>query len=89
MWARLGHEPCVALAGWPAVDPALLVDDTITCIVQIQGKVRSRLEVPTDITEADLRALALADADVQKSLAGRDVKTVIVRAPKLVNIVPA
>ena len=89
MWARLGHAPCVATAGWPAVDPALLVDDTVTCIVQIQGKVRSRLEVAPDIDDAALQALALADADVQKSLAGRAVKTVIVRAPKLVNIVPA
>ena len=89
MWARLGHEPCVALAGWPAVDPALLVDDTVTCIVQIQGKVRARLEVAADISEATLQATALADAEVQKALAGREVKTVIVRAPKLVNIVPA
>jgi len=88
MWSRLGHEPCVALAGWPAVDPTLLVDDTVTCIVQIAGKVRSRLEVAADITAADLEAAALADADVQKSLAGRGVKTVVVRAPKLVNIVP-
>ena len=88
MWSRLGHEPCVALAGWPEVDPALLVDDTVTCVVQIAGKVRTRLEVAADISAADLEAAALADADVQKSLAGRGVRTVIVRAPKLVNIVP-
>ena len=89
MWWRLGHEPCVALAGWPAIDESLLVDDTVTCVVQVTGKVRARLEVPVDISEADLRERALADVDVQRSLAGRDVKTVIVRAPKLVNIVPA
>ncbi len=88
MWARLGHAPSVALAGWPAVDPALLVDDTVTCIVQVSGKVRGKLEVPTDISAEALQALALADADVQRSLAGRSVKTVVVRAPKLVNIVP-
>ncbi len=88
MWSRLGHEPCVALAGWPAVDATLLVDDTVTCVVQISGKVRSRLEVAVDISAADLEAAALADAEVQRSLAGRGVRTVIVRAPKLVNIVP-
>ena len=89
MWSRLGHKPCVATAGWPQVDPALLVDDTVTCIVQIAGKVKERLEVATDISEADLQALALASESVQAALAGRDIKTVVVRAPKLVNIVPA
>ena len=88
MWSRLGHEPCVALAGWPDVDATLLVDDTVTCVVQISGKVRSRLEVAVDISAADLELAALADAEVQRSLAGRGVRTVIVRAPKLVNIVP-
>ena len=46
MWERLGHEPTVAKAGWPTVDPALLVEDSVTCVVQVQGKVRARLEVP-------------------------------------------
>ena len=50
MWARLGHEPSVALAGWPVVDPALLVEDSVTCVVQVAGKVRDRLEVPPTIT---------------------------------------
>ena len=89
MWARLGHEPSVALAGWPMVDPALLVEDTVTCVVQVAGKVRDRLEVAPGIGEDDLRALALASSSVQKALEGRDIRTVIVRAPKLVNIVPA
>jgi leucyl-tRNA synthetase len=88
MWARLGHEPCVALAGWPIVDPALLVEDSVTCVVQIQGKVRDRLEVAPDISEVDLRELALALPGVVSALEGRGIKTVIVRAPKLVNIVP-
>jgi leucyl-tRNA synthetase len=78
MWARLGHEPCVALAGWPEFDESLLLDDTVTCVVQIAGKVRSRLEVAVDISDAELQAAALADAEVQKSLAGRGVRTVIV-----------
>ena len=56
MWERLGHEPTVARAGWPAVDPALLVEESVTAVVQIQGKVRARLEVAPDISEADLEA---------------------------------
>jgi leucyl-tRNA synthetase len=87
MWERLGHRPTVARAGWPAVDPALLVEDSVTAVVQIQGKLRARLEVSPDITETDLEALALADGHVQRALDGRPVRKVIVRAPKLVNIV--
>ena len=89
MWSRLGHEPCVALAGWPNVDPALLVEESVTCIVQIAGKVRERLEVSPGISEDELRELAMSSPGVVKALEGRSVKTVIVRPPKLVNIVPA
>ena len=87
MWERLGHAPTVALASWPAVDPALLVEDVVTCVVQVQGKVRGRLEVSPDISEADLEAAALADEAVQRALGDATVKKVIIRAPKLVNIV--
>ena len=89
MWARLGHEPCVALAGWPTVDESLLVQETVTCVVQVQGKVRDRLEVSPDIAEEALREQALASAAVQRALDGREIRTVVVRAPRLVNIVPA
>jgi leucyl-tRNA synthetase len=89
MWSRLGHEPCVARAGWPVVDASLLVDESVVCVVQIAGKVRERLEVSPDISEAELKELALASDGVLTALAGREIKTVIVRAPKLVNIVPA
>jgi leucyl-tRNA synthetase len=87
MWSRLGHEPTVARAGWPTVDEALLVEDSVTAIVQVQGKLRAKLEVSPDISEADLEAAAMADEAVQRSLDGREVRKVIVRAPKLVNIV--
>ena len=87
MWARLGHEPTVAKAGWPMVDEALLVDDAVTAIVQVQGKLRAKLEVSPDISEADLEALAMTDSNVQRALEGKTVRKVIVRAPKLVNIV--
>jgi leucyl-tRNA synthetase len=87
MWHRLGHEPTVARAGWPAVDEALLVEDAVTAVVQVQGKVRARLEVSPDVSESDLEAAAMADPAVQRALDGKTVRKVIVRAPKLVNIV--
>jgi leucyl-tRNA synthetase len=88
-WEVLGHPPSVALAGWPAADPALLVEDLVTCVVQVGGKVRDRVEVPPGISDDELRALALAAPGVARALDGRDIRTVIVRAPKLVNVVPA
>jgi leucyl-tRNA synthetase len=87
MWERLGHQPTVARAGWPVVDEALLVQDSVTAIVQVQGKLKARLEVSPDISEADLEAAALADEAVQRALDGKQVRKVIVRAPKLVNVV--
>jgi leucyl-tRNA synthetase len=87
-WSRLGHEPSVARAAWPVADPALLVDESVTCVVQVAGKVRDRLEVSPSIGEDDLRELALASDPVQRALDGRGIRTVIVRPPKLVNVVP-
>jgi len=87
MWDRLGHEPTVARTSWPVVDEALLVEESVTAVVQVQGKVRSRLEVSPDISDSDLEAAALADLAVQRALDGATVRKVIVRAPKLVNIV--
>ncbi|MFC0487339.1 leucine--tRNA ligase [Sinomonas atrocyanea] len=89
LWAALGHEPSVSNASWPQHDPSLLVEDTVTAVVQVQGKVRDRLEVAVDISEEDLRELALASPNVQRVLDGRGIRTVVVRAPKLVNVVPA
>ncbi len=87
MWERLGHAPGIAATGWPVVDPELLVAESVTCVVQVKGKVKARLEVSPEISDADLEAAALADADVQRSIDGQPVRKVIVRAPKLVNIV--
>lgn len=88
-WGLLAHEPSVARAGWPAADPALLVQDLVTCVVQVNGKVRDRLEVSPGIGEDELRELALAAPGVVRALGGAGVRTVIVRAPRLVNVVPA
>ena len=87
MWSRLGHEPTVARAGWPQVDQALLVEEAVTAIVQVQGKLRARLQVPPGISAGDLEALAMADPAVGRSLEGKTVRKVIVREPTLVNIV--
>jgi leucyl-tRNA synthetase len=87
LWARMGHEESLVHADFPVADPALLVEDTVTCVVQVRGKVRDRLEVPSDITEDALRELALASPKVQAAVPDGN-HTVIVRAPKLVNVVP-
>jgi leucyl-tRNA synthetase len=87
MWERLGHEPAIALAGWPVIDPALLEEDAVTVILQINGKIKDRIEVAPNISEADLEKLAFANAEIKAALAGATPAKVIVRAPKLVNIV--
>ncbi len=87
MWARLGHEPTVARAGWPVVDQALLVEDSVVAVVQVQGKVRARLDVSPDVTAADLEARAMTDPAIVRALEGKSVRKVIVREPNLVNIV--
>ncbi len=75
-WQRLGHEPSVCVNAWPAVDPRLLVEDTATCVVQINGKVRDRLEVPADISEAELRQLALDAGKIRAALGGTAIARV-------------
>ena len=85
LWARLGHEPSVSAVQWPEADPALLVDDTVTTAVQVNGKVRATIDVPADISEADLEAAARADEKVQRALEGKEIVRVIVRAPRIVN----
>ena len=87
MWEMLGHQPGVALAGLQEPDPALLVLDTITAIAQVDGKLRDTFELPADATEEMLTKAADASSLVQKAIDGREVVKVIIRAPKLINIV--
>ncbi|GGR30594.1 leucine--tRNA ligase [Streptomyces roseolus] len=87
LWHRLGHTDSVVHQDFPVADPAYVVDETVTCVVQIKGKVKARLEVSPSITDAELEALALADPHVVAALGGAEIRKVIVRAPKLVNIV--
>ncbi|MCL2092167.1 MAG: leucine--tRNA ligase [Micrococcales bacterium] len=88
LWERLGHDRSLLDAPFPVADPAWLVEETVTCVIQVAGKVRSRAEVSPSATDDELTALALADPAVTRTLAGRDVRKVIVRAPRLVNVVP-
>ena len=89
IWKRLGHEHSLAHEDFPVVtDEALLAAEKVTCVIQVKGKVRDRLEVDPDISEAELEKLALEAPGVIRTLDGRGVRKVIVRAPKLVSIVP-
>ena len=92
MWSRVGHDveagDSVHVALWPTSDPALLVVETVTCVVQVAGKVRDRLEVAPDVDEDTLREQALASPAVQRLLDGREPRRVVVRPPRLVNVVP-
>ena len=87
MWERLGHKPAIATAGWPAVDPSLLVDDEVEAVIQINGKIKDRMSVSPTISDVDFETAALALPSIVAELAGATPKKVIARAPKLVNIV--
>jgi leucyl-tRNA synthetase len=86
MWEILGYEPTVSLAGWRKADPTLLVEDSVTAIIQVDGKVRDKLTVGPKISAAELEALARASAGVQRAVGDKEITGAIVRAPRLVNI---
>jgi leucyl-tRNA synthetase len=87
LWARLGEPDLIALASWPAYDPALAVEDLLEIPVQVNGKVRGVVTAPVDIDEGTLRELALAHENVGRHLAGKQIRRVIVVRRQLVNIV--
>ncbi|MBW3575849.1 MAG: leucine--tRNA ligase [Actinobacteria bacterium] len=87
LWARLGHDTSVVWAAFPVADPDLLVDDETELPVQVAGKVRARVRVPTGADEAVVEAAVLADAGVQAALAGRPVRRAVVVPGRLVNLV--
>ncbi|HEU4541535.1 MAG TPA: leucine--tRNA ligase [Jiangellaceae bacterium] len=88
-WDRLGEYPSAAEQPWPSADPALVADETVTCVVQIAGKVRARIQVPPGVGGDDLKALVLSSPAVLDALDGVDIDRMIVRPPGLVNIVPS
>ncbi|MEY4320391.1 MAG: hypothetical protein RLZZ471_332 [Actinomycetota bacterium] len=86
MWAKLGHQPGVALAGLQAADESLLVESSVTAVVQVDGKLRDKFDVSVDISEEELRTRAFASENVQRAIGDKQIANVIIRAPKLVNI---
>ncbi|MEM9322707.1 MAG: leucine--tRNA ligase [Pseudomonadota bacterium] len=87
LWQALGHETAVVDERWPSVDEGALVKDAIELVVQVNGKLRARLEVPADADKAALEAAALADTHVQSFIGDKAVRRVIVVPGKLVNVV--
>lgn len=87
LWSRLGHETSLIRVPFPVADPAHLTSSSVTCVVQVLGKVRGKLEVSPDVSDDELTALALAEPNVVRSIDGREIRKVIVKAPRLVSIV--
>ena len=87
MWEKLGHKPAIANAGWPAIDKSLLGVDNVIAILQINGKIKDRIEVSPNISKEELEKLGSENAEIKAGLGGAEVKKVITVAPKLVNFV--
>jgi leucyl-tRNA synthetase len=89
MWERLGYPPSVSLYGWRKADPTLLIEESVTAIVQVDGKVRDRIDVPPTISPEELERLATSSDLVRRSVGSRTISRVVVRAPKVVSIATA
>jgi leucyl-tRNA synthetase len=87
MWGKLGHKPAIANAGWPTIDQSLIGADNVIAILQVNGKIKDRIEVSPNIANAELEKLARENAEIKAALSGQDVKKVITVSPKLVNFV--
>ncbi|SDY31235.1 leucyl-tRNA synthetase [Jannaschia faecimaris] len=87
IWSMMGGEGFVLSAPWPVADPALLVDDSVTLPIQINGKKRSEIVVPKDMPKAEIEALVLQDEAVQRILEGGQPKKLIVVPGRIVNVV--
>jgi leucyl-tRNA synthetase len=87
MWEKLGHKPAIANAGWPKIDQSLIGADNVIAILQVNGKIKDRIEVSPNISNAELEKLARENAEIKAALIGQDVKKVITVSPKLVNFV--
>jgi leucyl-tRNA synthetase len=90
LWREtLGHEASVHVSSWPGFDAALAAEDTVTLVAQVDGKVRDRIEVEAGASEARCEELAMASERVKRAIDGREIRRVVVRAPRLVNVVTA
>jgi len=89
LWEQLGHKTLLTDTPWPTVDETLLVSDTVTIAVQVNGKLRATISLPKDTQQKDAETAAMNEEGVQKALTGLSVKKVIVVPNRIVNIVAA
>jgi leucyl-tRNA synthetase len=87
LWRALGHDELLVDSPWPEAELALTVDSTVTVAVQVNGKLRSTIELPRDAAEAAAREAALADENVLRAMAGKPARKVIVVPNRIVNVV--
>jgi leucyl-tRNA synthetase len=87
MWEKLGHKPAIANAGWPVIDKSLLGADNVIAILQVNGKIKDRIEVSPNISKEDLEKVAKENPEIKAATTGLTVSKVITVAPKLVNFV--
>lgn len=87
LWQRLGNAESIFRARWPKYDPAMLAEEKVTIVIQVNGKVRSKIEVPADISEDRLKGLVLSDEKLKPWLQNNPPKNFILVPKKLVNIV--
>jgi leucyl-tRNA synthetase len=87
LWGRIGEPYSIHQQSWPEFDPDLAAEEVITLIVQVNGKLRARLEVPADVSEDAAREAALGDENIQRHIAGKDIRQVIYVEGRLINIV--
>ncbi len=87
LWQRLGHRGTLAYEPWPAWDPALVLDETVTVAVQVNGKLRATLELPRDVAQAEAEAAALQDERIRRYLDGAEIRKTIFVPNKLLNLV--
>ncbi|RLQ91829.1 leucine--tRNA ligase [Planomicrobium sp. Y74] len=89
LWEKLGHTETVTYAEWPTFDESKMVDDEVEVVVQVNGKVRTKIVVSKDSTKEELETAALADEQIQKAAEGKQIRKVIAIPGKLVNVVIA
>lgn len=87
LWSRLGHEETITYQPWPTFDESLLVDDEVEIVVQVNGKVRAKIDVPKDVSKEEMEEIALDNENIKDEIEGKDIKKVIAVPQKLVNIV--
>ena len=87
LWQHLGHDKLLAETAWPVADPKLVVDDTVTVAVQVNGKLRATISLPRDVDKAEAERIALAEPAVQRALEGKAPKKVVVVPNRVINVV--